>query len=66
MFRTLDAEDEYIPKLPKAGVRHIHKRFCMRPPAPNVTGDTPAERMSNALRMVLSVSKADLLKKEGA
>jgi len=33
-------------------------------PAPNVPGDTPAERMSNALRMVLSVSKKDLLKKE--
>jgi hypothetical protein len=37
----------------------------MKPrPAPNVPGDTPAERMSNALRMVLSVSKKDLLKKE--
>ena len=33
-------------------------------PAPNVPGDTAAERMSNALRMVLTVSKADLLKKE--
>lgn len=33
-------------------------------PAPNVPGDTPAERMSNALSMVLRVSKADLLKKE--
>jgi hypothetical protein len=27
-------------------------------------GNTDAERMSNALRMVLTVSKADLLKKE--
>jgi hypothetical protein len=33
-------------------------------PAPNVPGETPAERMSNALRMVLTVSKKDLLKKE--
>jgi len=32
--------------------------------APNVPGNTPSERMSNALRMVLTVSKADLLKKE--
>ncbi|MGI9073197.1 MAG: hypothetical protein ACR2JB_18230 [Bryobacteraceae bacterium] len=37
----------------------------MKPlPAPNVPGDTPAERMSNALRMVLRVSKKDLLKQE--
>ncbi|HXP83778.1 MAG TPA: hypothetical protein VN841_03625 [Bryobacteraceae bacterium] len=34
------------------------------PPAPNVPGSTDAERMSNALRMVLTVSKAELLKKE--
>jgi hypothetical protein len=33
-------------------------------PAPNVPGNTDAQRMSNALRMVLTVSKADLLKKE--
>jgi len=33
-------------------------------PAPNVPGDTPAQRMSNALRAVLTVSKADLLRKE--
>ena len=33
-------------------------------PAPNVPGDTPAARMSNALSMVLRVSKTDLLKKE--
>ncbi len=33
-------------------------------PAPSVPGETPAERMSNALRMVLTVSKKDLLKKE--
>lgn len=32
--------------------------------ASDVPGDTPAERMSNALRMVLSVSKKELLKKE--
>jgi hypothetical protein len=37
----------------------------MKPaPAPNVPGDTPGERLSNALRMVLTVSKEDLLKKE--
>jgi hypothetical protein len=37
----------------------------MKPaPAPNVPGNTPGERMSNALRMVLTVSKADLLKEE--
>jgi hypothetical protein len=37
----------------------------MKPaPAPNVPGNTEAERMSNALRHVLTVSKADLLKKE--
>ena len=33
-------------------------------PAPSIPGDTPAERMSNALRMVLAVSKKDLLKRE--
>ena len=37
----------------------------MKPsPAPHVPGNTEAERMSNALRHVLTVSKADLLKKE--
>lgn len=37
----------------------------MKPlPAPHVPGNTDAERMSNALRMVLKVSKTDLLKKE--
>lgn len=37
----------------------------MKPaPAPHVPGTTDAERMSNALSMVLSVSKTDLLKKE--
>jgi hypothetical protein len=35
----------------------------MKPP-PNVPGKTEAERMSGALSMVLTVSKADLLKKE--
>jgi hypothetical protein len=34
------------------------------PAAPHVPGDTDAERMSNALRMVLTVSKTDLLKRE--
>jgi hypothetical protein len=33
-------------------------------PAPNVPGNTPAERLSNALSMVLRVSKADLMKEE--
>jgi hypothetical protein len=37
----------------------------MKPlPAPSVPGNTDAQRMSNALRMVLTVSKDDLLKKE--
>jgi hypothetical protein len=37
----------------------------MKPsPPPNVPGNTEAERMSNALSMVLTVSKKDLLKKE--
>jgi hypothetical protein len=37
----------------------------MKPaPAPKVPGNTDAERMSNALSMVLTVSKKDLLKKE--
>jgi hypothetical protein len=40
-------------------------RIAMKPaPAPHVPGDTPGQRLSNALRMVLTVSKADLLKKE--
>jgi hypothetical protein len=34
------------------------------PAAPDVPGDTPAERLSNALNRVLRVSKADLLKEE--
>jgi hypothetical protein len=33
-------------------------------PPPNVPGKTDAERMSNALTKVLTVSKADLLKEE--
>ena len=33
-------------------------------PAPNVPGNTDAERMSNALRLVLTVPKAALLKEE--
>jgi hypothetical protein len=37
----------------------------MKPnPAPNVPGNTDAERMSNALRIVLTVSKKELLKEE--
>ena len=39
----------------------------MKPaPAPHVPGNTEAERMSNALHKVLTVSKADLLKKEAS
>jgi hypothetical protein len=38
----------------------------MKPiPAPDVPGETPSERMSNALRIVLTVSKEELLKREG-
>jgi hypothetical protein len=37
----------------------------MKPqPAPQVPGNSDAERMSNALSAVLKVSKADLLKAE--
>jgi hypothetical protein len=37
----------------------------MKPaPAPEVPGNTESERMGNALRMVLTVSKKDLLRKE--
>jgi hypothetical protein len=37
----------------------------MKPlPAPVVPGDTPSERLSNALKMVLTVPKAALLKEE--
>ena len=33
-------------------------------PPPTVPGDTPGQKLSNALRMVLTVSKDDLLRKE--
>ena len=37
----------------------------MKPaPAPNIPGDTPSERLSNAMHMVLAVSKEELLKRE--
>jgi hypothetical protein len=37
----------------------------MKPlPAPHVPGNTDAERMSNALRMVLAVPKETILKQE--
>ena len=37
----------------------------MKPqPPPNVPGNTPAERLSNALRSALTVSKAEILKVE--
>jgi len=37
----------------------------MKPlPAPNVPGNTESERMDNALRKILTVSKTDLLKEE--
>lgn len=37
----------------------------MKPaPAANVHGETPSERLSNALRTVLTISKADLIKQE--
>jgi hypothetical protein len=37
----------------------------MKPlPAPDVPGNTDAERFDNALRKILTVSKADLLKAE--
>ena len=37
----------------------------MKPaPAPDIPGNTEAERMDNAVRMMFSVSKEDFLKKE--
>ena len=37
----------------------------MKPlPAPDIPGSTERERMDNALRRILSVSKDDLLKRE--
>lgn len=43
----------------------VQKEIEMKPlPAPNVPGDTPGQRLSNALRMVLTVSKDELLRKE--
>jgi hypothetical protein len=37
----------------------------MKPlPAPDIPGNTEAERMDNAVRMMFSVSKEDLLKRE--
>ena len=37
----------------------------MKPlPAPNIPGATEAERFDNAIRMIRTVSKADLLKAE--
>ena len=37
----------------------------MKPlPAPNIPGDTDAERFDNALRRMFSVSKEELLKRE--
>ena len=37
----------------------------MKPhPAPTVPGNSPGERMSNALRTVLAVSKVELLEQE--
>ncbi len=43
----------------------VYDDVGMKPlPAPDVPGKTDAERMSNALRMVLKVSKVDLLKRE--
>ena len=44
--------------------RPLIRKINKMKPAPKVPGDTPAERLSNALSMVLRVSKADLLKKE--
>jgi hypothetical protein len=43
----------------------LYDVFSMNPlPAPKVPGDTDAQRMSNALRIVLTVSKDALLRKE--
>ena len=53
---------ESIPCFSGALSRY-HDRMKTQP-APNVPGDTDAERMRNALRAVLTVSKTDLLKRE--
>jgi hypothetical protein len=43
----------------------MYRGESMKPlPAPDVPGRTEAERFSNALRQVFTVSKDDLLKKE--
>ena len=43
----------------------LYNESGMKPePAPTVPGSTEGERMSNALRMVLTVAKDELLKKE--
>ena len=44
--------------------RYDVDRMSKSHPAPQVPGNTEAERMSNALRAVLTISKADLLEKE--
>ena len=37
----------------------------MKPaPAPNIPGETEAERMDNAVRQIFTVSKEDILKRE--
>lgn len=57
--KTLGCRAAYAP------FRHPRYGGQRKPlPAPPVPGNTDAERMSNALRMVLTVSKDELLKKE--
>ena len=47
------------------GTKRATNRASMRAaPAPNVPGDTPSERMCNAMHIVLAVSKEELLKRE--
>ena len=58
---TPEVEDE--KKIRAILVDFLPRKGQMKP-APDVPGNTPSERLSNALNMVLRVSKADLLKKE--
>ena len=51
-------------KLPIVGYRRYDDSRMKPEPAPNIPGNTDGERMSNALKMVLSVSKKELLKAE--
>ncbi len=54
----------HVSRLQSLALRLSWRRMNKSLPAPDVPGDMPAERLSNALSKVLKVSKADLLKEE--